>query len=223
MKVDAFGTGADLLWVMGFGNRADSRHERWFIERLVEAGYRVHAAELPTNDPAFEAGYVEPVRTYLADLDDPAVVTHSMGGLVTAHVQPDRPVVYLSPWWGTDLPGAIRPLLRLPVTWRILPSGISADGLGDLATAADVTAPSRVSPAWLRAMIRAQETLPPIDSEDVVLYSPDDATVSVAAIREHADTDQLETYRGGHELFASADREDHVERVLDHLDGREGA
>lgn len=217
MKVDIFGDGDDLLWVMGLGNQADSRHERWLIDRLVDAGYRVHAAELPTNDPDFTAGYVQPVDSYLADLDDPAVVTHSMGGLVTVHVGPDRPVLYLSPWWGTDLPPLARPLLRIPTTRRIIPSGISPDGVGELATAEDVTAPGRLSPAWLRAMVDAQDALPPLEQDDFVLYSPDDETVSVDAIRAHAGPDQRETYEGGHELFASADRESHVERLVDRL------
>lgn len=215
MKVDIFGDGdEDLLWVMGFGNRADSRHERWFVDRLAEAGYRVHAAELPTNSAAFEADYLDPVRSYRADLGDHALLCHSMGGLVTAHLQPDQPVVYLSPWWGSELPLALRPLLWLPTSLRILPAGIEPEGLGELATAEDVTAPSRVSPAWLRTMLDAQASLPAIDEADVVFYSPEDPVVDTDAIREHAAEHQLRPYQGGHELFASADRERHVERVL---------
>lgn len=218
MQVDVFGDGdADLLWVMGFGNRADSRHERWFVDRLVGAGHRVHAAELPTNGTDFEADYLDPVRSYRADLGDHALVSHSMGGLVTAHLRPDQPVVYLSPWWGSDLPAPLRPLLWLPTTLRILPSGIDPEGLGGLATAEDVTAPSRVSPGWLSTMLEAQSALPAIGEEDVVFYSPSDPVVSVDAIREHAAEHQRRPYEGGHELFASANRERHVERVLAEL------
>ena len=39
MQVDAFGEGEDLVWVMGWGNVADSRHERWLIDQFVDAGY----------------------------------------------------------------------------------------------------------------------------------------------------------------------------------------
>jgi len=215
MKVDTFGDGDDLLWVMGFGNEVESRHERWFVDYLVESGYRVHAIELPTNDPDFEGSYVRPVGSYLGDLEDPVVAAHSMGGLVTAYLRPEARVAYLSPWWGTDLPTSLRLLLGLPTTLRVLPSGVSADGLGDLATEADATAPGRVSPAWLRAMVRAQSALPAIDPDDTVFYSPDDEVVSVEAIRDHADPDRLETYEGGHELFASEGREAHAERVVE--------
>lgn len=99
MQFDAFGdpSDPDLLWVMGWGNRVDSRHERWFVDRLVDAGYRVHAAEVPTNGTDFEADYLAPVRAYRADLGNLRVVSHSTGGLVVAHLEPAEPAVYLSP------------------------------------------------------------------------------------------------------------------------------
>lgn len=223
MHIDAFGAeeDSDLVWVMGFGNKADSRHERWLIDQLVAAGYQVHAVELPTNNPDFDAGYRQPVRTVLEDLQDPSILSHSMGGLVTAHLGPDAPTVYLSPWWGTDLPGPLRILLRVPTTLRFLPSGVSAEGLGELADPADVTAPGRVSPAWLRTMVEAQAALPPIDPEATVFYSEQDEVVDVDAIRDNTEPDQRELYDSGHELFSSAGREAHVERVIEALDSRE--
>lgn len=221
MHVETVGDGDPLLWVMGWGNVADSRHERWLIDRFVDAGYCVHAAELPTNDPDFRGEYVRPVRSYLADLTDPAVVAHSMGGLTTAHVGPDRPVVYLSPWWGMDdseLP-AIAPLLfRIPTTRQFVPNPSDPAALGDLATAADQTSPDRISPKWISAMRRAHETLPPIDPDDVVFYTPGDEVVDPDAIEAHTDPDQRRVYEGGHEPFASTDREAIVDDVLAELD-----
>jgi len=221
MQVDTFGEGEPLLWVMGWGNVADSRHERWLIDQFVDAGYRVHAAELPTNDPDFEGEYVRPVRSYVDDLDDPALVAHSMGGLTTCHVQPDQPVVYLSPWWGmddSDLP-AIAPLLfRIPTTLQFIPNPGDPSALGDLATEEDDTGPDRISPKWISAMRRAHETLPPIKAEDVVFYTTSDEVVDPDAIEAHASEDQLRPYEGGHELFASSGREEYVEAVLAELD-----
>jgi len=223
MQVDTTGSGDPLVWVMGWGNVADSRHERWLIDRFVDAGYRVHAIELPTNSPDFEGDYVQPVRSYLADLNDPALVAHSMGGLTTAHVQPDRPVVYLSPWWGTDQSdGGLlgRLLFSIPTSYPFVPNPGSPEALGDLATAEDSTSPDRISPNWIGAMTRAQASLPPIDEDDVVFYTPDDDVVDPDAIEAHTSEAQRRTYDGGHELFASAGREEYAEAVLAELERR---
>ncbi|MEF8774765.1 MAG: alpha/beta fold hydrolase [Halobacteriales archaeon] len=222
MNVDVFGDGTDLVWLMGWGNQADGRHERWFVDRLVEGGYRVHAIELPTNGADFEADYLDPVRAYRAEVDDHALVTHSMGGLVAAHLRPDRPVVFLSPWWGLGeaAPDVARVIGKLPLAARVVPTPMDPEALGKLAEPRDHTAPDRLSPAWLGTMVAAQKTLPPIDPDDAVFYSPADPVVDTAVIEEHAAEARLEPYDGGHELFASADRAEHVERVLDALDSR---
>lgn len=223
MHVETVGSGDPLVWVMGWGNRADSRHERWLVDRFADAGYRVHAVELPTNSPDFRGDYVEPVRSYIADRDDPAVVAHSMGGLTTAHVGPDAPVVYLSPWWGTDQGDSgllARLLFAIPTSYPIIPNPGSPAALGELATERDSTSPDRISPKWIDAMMRAQESVPPIDADDVVFYTPSDTVVDPGAIEAHASSDQRRTYEGGHELFASAGREEYVEDVLAALDRR---
>ena len=199
---------------MGWGNQADSRHERWFIEQFVDAGYEVHAIELPTNGTDLERDYLGPVRDYRADLPSHTVICHSMGGLVTAHLRPDTPVVYLSPFWGLEFPSVLTPLLWLPVSRPFLPSGVAPGPLGELATAEDATAPKSVSPKWLRTMTKAQATLPDLKESDVVFYSPTDVVVDTTAIVEHADSEQLHQYDGGHELFSSAGRDEYVDRVL---------
>lgn len=221
VQVDTFGSADEnpLVWVMGFGNEADSRHERWLIDQFVDAGYRVHAVELPTNDTDFEGGYLGPVRELVTELDDPVLVAHSMGGLVTAHLQPTHPVVYLSPWWGMDIPAPLRPILHFPTTLRVLPAGIDAGVLGELAEPGDSTAPARLSPAWLRAMVDAQSSMPPIDEDAPVFYTPDDELLSVAAIRERTVPDQRHPYEGGHESFSSRNRDEIADRIITALDG----
>lgn len=222
MNVDTFGDGEDLLWVMGWGNRADSRHERWFVDRLVDAGYRVHAVELPTNGTDLVRDYLDPLRSYREEVGDHSLVSHSMGGLVTAHLQPDQPAVYLSPWWGmADEQGLVeRLVLSLPVSRPFIPAPVEPELLGGLAEEQDATAPSKMSPAWVRTMAAAQDSLPDVDPDDVVFYSSDDEIVSPGAIEAHAAADQLERYDGGHELFASEGREAAAERVVDALDER---
>jgi len=219
VRTDVFGEGRDLLFVMGWGNTVDSRHERWFVDYLVEAGFRVHAMEVPTNGTAFDADYLAPVRSYRADIGDHLVLSHSTGGLVVAHLRPDEHAVYLSPWWGMAGDSTLAGLLaRLPTDRPLLPAGIDPSGLGELAERCDLTAPDRASPAWLRTMGGAQESVPPIDDGDVVFCSLRDRVVSVRAIGEHASADQVELYDGGHELFASSGRESHAERVVAALD-----
>lgn len=221
MQFDRFGheDGRDLLWVMGWGNRTDSRHERWLIDRLVEAGHRVHAAEVPTNGTDFEADYLAPVRAYREDLGDHRLLSHSTGGLVLAHLQPSTPAVYLSPWWGQggETPAIADLLFRLPISTPFIPTPVDPSALGELASQADVTAPARLSPAWMATMRDAQADLPPVSPDDEVFYSPDDEVVSPAAIEAHMDPDQRHPYDGGHEFFASADREAILEDVLDAL------
>lgn len=219
MQTDTFGDGPPLVWVMGWGNTVQSRHERWFTDRLADAGYRVHVVELPTNGTDFEREYVRPVSEYLDALEEPAIVAHSMGGLTVAHVQPDQPVVYLSPWWGMKgIPTIGKVLFKIPTAYRILPFEISPDQLGSHATDADATAPTRVSPKWIDAMHRAQQSLPPIDDGDVVFYTTADTIVSVEAIEAHTTPEQRRTYDGGHELFSSGGREEYVVDVLAELD-----
>ncbi|NHN41196.1 alpha/beta hydrolase [Halorubellus sp. JP-L1] len=218
MQVDAFGSDRDLAWVMGWGNVVESRHERWFVDRLVDAGYRVHAVELPTTTPDFQRDCVAPVREFLDGLDDPVVLAHSMGGLALAHADPDPPAVYLSPWWGMhDLPIVVEPLLALPVATPFLPISVDPEDLGGLATAADATAPNRVAPKWIQTIRAAQRSLPDLDPEDHVFYTPTDRVVDPRAIEAHAPEDQRTAYDGGHELFASERRDEYVQWVLDAL------
>ncbi|WP_227133738.1 alpha/beta fold hydrolase [Halorubellus salinus] len=227
MQVDTFGEGRDLVWVMGWGNVVDSRHERWFVDRLVDADYRVHALELPTTTPDFQRDCVAPVREYLDDLatsedatDEYAVLAHSMGGLALAHADPDPKAVYLSPWWGMhDVPIVLEPLLALPVTRPILPFTVAPEDLGELATSEDATAPSRIAPKWIQTIRAAQRSLPALDDADHVFYTPDDDVVDPRAIEQHAPESQRTTYDGGHELFSSEGRDEYVQWVLEELPG----
>lgn len=218
MNFEVFGDedDPDLLWVMGWGNQTDSRHERWFVDGLVDAGFRVHTAEVPTNGTDFDADYLAPVREYRRGFGDHRLVGHSTGGLVVAHLAPDVPAVYLSPWWGLgeETPAVAHLLLRLPVSTPFVPATVEPSVLGDIATEADLTAPDRISPAWMRTMQRAHAELPPLKPSDAVFYCPDDRVVSPRAIEDHAREEQLHTYDGGHEFFACEDREAIFERVL---------
>lgn len=238
MQVDTFGSGMDLVWVMGWGNVVDSRHERWLVDQLVDAGYRVHAVELPTTTPDFRRDCVAPVREYLDDLDAGdagdgegesregddgqgyAVLAHSMGGLALLHADPDPKAVYLSPWWGMqDLPIVLEPLLALPIARPILPYGSDPGVLGSLATAEDDTGPDRIAPKWIQTVRDVQRSLPALKDTDHVFYAPDDEVVDPNAIERHAPESQRTTYDGGHELFSSGGRDEYVQWVIDELPG----
>jgi alpha-beta hydrolase superfamily lysophospholipase len=229
MQVDTFGSGMDLVWVMGWGNVVDSRHERWLVDELMDAGYRVHAVELPTTTPDFRRDCVAPVREYLDDLDANddandddayAVLAHSMGGLALLHADPDPKAVYLSPWWGMhDLPIVLEPLLALPIATPVLPYDSGPGALGSLATSEDDTGPDRIAPKWIQTVRDVQRSLPALDADDHVFYAPDDEVVDPTAIERHAPGSQRTTYDGGHELFSSAGRDEYVQWVLDELPG----
>ncbi|ELZ98831.1 hypothetical protein C440_00705 [Haloferax mucosum ATCC BAA-1512] len=209
----------DLLFVLGWGNKPTHRSVEWLIDRLAYEGYRVHAVELPTNGWDFDSQYVDPVRAYALDRDIDLVLSHSTGGLVAAHLDLAVRNVFLSPWWGMSfdgLDGLLFPLfVRMPTTRPFVPSGISRDALGELKLAAEVSdAPDNVSPAFLRTIHEAQQSLPPFNRRDVVFVSLSDRVVDVRAIGDRTPASNLVAYDGGHECFASEGRERTFSNVL---------
>ncbi|AKU07644.1 hypothetical protein ABY42_07755 [Haloferax gibbonsii] len=214
----------DLLFVLGWGNKPGHRSVEWLLDRLTYEGYHVHAVELPTNGWEFEGQYVSPVRAYAVDRDIDLVLSHSTGGLVAAHLDLAVRNVFLSPWWGTataGLDGLLLPVVRrLPTTRPFVPAGISRTDLGELKLAAELAdGPDNASPAFLRTIHGAQESLPPFRPDDVVFVSLSDRVVDVRAIGDRTPASNLVPYDGGHEFFASEGRERTLSVVLDALAG----
>ncbi|WP_199180617.1 alpha/beta hydrolase [Haloferax marisrubri] len=218
----------DLLFVLGWGNKPGHRSVEWLLDRLTYEGYHVHAVELPTNGWEFERQYVNPVRAYAVDRDIDLVLSHSTGGLVAAHLDLAVRNVFLSPWWGMAASGLDRLLLplvrRLPTTRPLVPSGISREDLGELKLAAELAdGPANASPAFLRMIHGAQESLPPFNPDDVVFVSLSDRVVDVRAIGDRTPSANLVPYDGGHEFFASERRERTLSMVFDALDGADAS
>jgi len=222
MEFDRFGDDADpdLLFVLGWGNRPGHAPVRWLINRLVENDYHVHAATLPVHVTNVSREWVRPVKKYATELDEPAVLAHSAGGLTVAHADIDaRTTTYLSPWWGFP-PATESPLLdllaRLPTDRRFLPSSIDdTQLLGEHATPQQIAdAPERVSPRFIRAVRRAHRRLPAAREDAVCFCSLSDRVVSTRAIGDRLDSEQIRLYDGGHELFTSRSREAHLDTLL---------
>ena len=214
----------ELVFVLGWANKPEYTNVRWLIDRLTDAGYRVHAIEIPRVVSDFEEEYLEPVAAYVADLGEYRFLGHSTGGLIGAFLDDPAPVtrVYLSPWWGLheDLQNPLVSVLsRLPTRRRILPVDFEADMLGDLAPPEQVEdVPERVAPTFLREAKRAQARLPPFSDDAVVFYTPEDPVVGADAIRERTPEANAVVYEGGHELFNSSAREDHLDTLLAAVD-----
>ena len=226
MQVRLFDDGAarDCLLVLGWGNRCRHEPVQWLVDRLAGT-YRVHAVELPTHITDFEAEWVGPLRSYVADLDEFPILAHSAGGLTAAHLDPEGVTnrVYLSPWWGSDLPmpdALVNAISRLPISKPIVPGGdLKREHLGDHATSEQVAdAPEAVSPAFLRTIGRAQRTLPPGRANAAAFCTLTDRVVDPRAVGGRLPADRIRLYDGGHELFSSSARERHVPTVLDALD-----
>ena len=221
MKSAVFGEaeGDDLLFVMGWSNRLEGENERWFIDRLANEGYRVHVIQLPTDIADFDREYLRPVQRY-HDAHEPSVVVgHSLGGLITAHLETDAARVYLAPWWGIYGLKHLRwqswIVPRLPIRTKVIPTNASREEIGAYVTDEQWAAlPKRISPVFITEVYRAQEERPPISDEDVVFCSLRDTIVSVNAIGEVATPDQIHLYDGGHELFSSASRRAATREVL---------
>lgn len=216
-----------LLFVMGFGNRLDGANERWLIDRLTDAGYRVRAVQLPTNVTDFERGYRRPVQR-IHDEEQPAVVlSHSLGGLVTAFLKTSAREVSLSPWWGiyeAKVSTWERWLVpRLPIRARVLPIKTRRAEIGERLPDSDwKRLPKRISPVFITEIYRAQERRPPIDDDAVVFVSAEETIVSLRAIGAAVSADRIRLFDGRHQLFSARGRQAAVEELLAVLAGAGG-
>lgn len=219
--------GPDLVWVLGWGNQHDHTNVEWLTEQLVDEGYCVHVATIPTVIDDFEAQYVAPVAAYVDDLDSFRLLSHSAGGLIAAYIDGAETTTFLSPFWGfqegqLDLD---KPLIDLgsllPLSKPIFPSGTaSREAMGELATDRELEAgPSRAAPSWLRECRTAHKNLPPIPDEAVVFCTLTEPVVSLKAIGKAVPSERVILYDGGHELFSSRSREDHLDTLLAVIDG----
>lgn len=210
----------DLVFVLGWANKPEYTNIRWLIDRLVDAGYRVHAIEIPRVVSDFDAEYLAPVAEYVRDLGEYRFLGHSTGGLIGTFLDDPEPVtrVYLSPWWGMhdDLQNPVVSMLsKIPTRRTILPVDFEGEMLGDLAPEEQVEdVPERVAPTFLREAGRAHARLPPFDDDAVVFYTPEDPVVSADAIRQRTPEANAVVYEGGHELFNSSSRDEHIDTLL---------
>jgi pimeloyl-ACP methyl ester carboxylesterase len=228
MKSEQYGPadGPDLVCVLGWGNRLHHENVQWLVNQFVADGYRVHAFEIPVVITDFEREYVAPIDRYIADLAEFRLVGHSAGGLTAAYLDGARTTTFLSPFWGfprgqVGVDDALLALAALvPLARPVLPSGTSTrDAIGELATERELReGPSRAAPTFIRESRQAHRDLPPIDEDAVVFCTLADPVVSTRAIGEAVPADRTVVYDGGHELFASRSREEHLETLLAAVD-----
>ncbi|OVE85486.1 alpha/beta fold hydrolase [Natronolimnobius baerhuensis] len=217
----------ELVFVMGWGNRWTHDNVSWLIDQLTDAGYRVHAFELPTNIEDFKTDWLEPIAEYVLEFDEEyQLLAHSAGALVAQALDGADNHVYLSPWWGfaetyPDL--LLEGVSRVPTTFPCIPvRGMDRDALGQQATDHQLaTMPRWISPAFVREIRHAQEELLAIDHDAVVFCSLRDPVVSLRPIGERVPAEHIVVYSGGHELFSSTARDHYLETVLATLE--EGA
>lgn len=213
----------DLVFVMGWGNRWTHENVSWLIGKLTEAGYRVHAFELPTNIDDFKADWLEPIAEYVLDLEEYQLLGHSAGALIGQALDGADNHVYLSPFWGYGERYS-EPLLEaashLNTTFPFLPAGeFDRNVLGEKATDHQLaTIPRWVSPTFVRETRHAQEELLTIDHDAVVFCSLADPVISLRPIGHRVPAEHVVLYNGGHELFSSPGRERYVELLLEALE-----
>jgi len=219
MEFTEFDEGGDrrLMFVLGWGNRTDHENVRWLVDELVDAGYVVDVGQIPVHISDFEREYLTPTQERYDTTAPDRILSHSTGGLITAHLDADVPRVYLSPWWGLADEGGLlqRLLVALPTSRPVIPVPDDPGALGDLATERQLAdGADYAAPAFLRTIVDAQERLPPFREDSVVFCSLQDRVVGVDAIGAHAPAARTVLYDGGHEFFTSSGRERTVEAVL---------
>ncbi|WP_114575778.1 alpha/beta fold hydrolase [Saliphagus sp. LR7] len=213
----------DLVFVMGWGNRWTHENVSWLIGSCANAGYRVHAFELPTNIDDFKADWLEPIAEYVRDLDAYQLLAHSAGALVAPFLDGAENHVYLSPWWGYGdaFPDRLLDLVgRVRTDFPFLPTGgFDREDLGERTTDHQLsTAPGWISPAFVRETRHAQRDLLEIDHDAVVFCSLRDPVISLRPIGERVPASHVVLYDGGHELFSSSARDQYVDAVLSALE-----
>jgi hypothetical protein len=227
MEFTEFDEGGDerVMFVLGWGNRVEHENVRWLVDELIEAGYVVDVGQIPLHISDFEREYLAPTQERYNVTNPDRILSHSTGGLITAHLDADVPRVYLSPWWGlADDPGLVqRVLVSIPTERPIIPIPDDPGAIGDLATEQQLEDGADYgAPAFFRTIVDAQERLPAFREDSVVFCSLQDRIVGVDAIGAHAPAARTVLYDGGHEFFSSSGRERTVEGVLAALaDGRE--
>ena len=214
---------ADLVFVMGWGNRWTHETVSWLLGHLTDAGYRVHAFELPTNIDDFKADWLEPVAEYVRDLEGYQLLGHSAGALIAQALDGADNHVYLSPWWGYGdaFPEPVLEAVSLvPTAFPCLPvGGMDREALGERATDHQLaTLPAWVSPAFVRETRHAQQDLLTIDHDAVVFCSLRDPVISLRPIGERVPAEHVVLYDGGHELFSAATRDRYVDLLLEALE-----
>lgn len=213
----------DIILVLGWGNRFEHDTVEWLVEQVVDADYRVHGFQLPTAISDFDAEWLDPVAATAESLKRYHLLTHSTGGLIGEFLPDPETKVHLSPWWGfhesLDMP-LVSLLAKLPVSWPLLPAGIEREALGEHVTEERMRdGPDRAAPTFLREAKHAQGRLPTFDEQCTsVFYMPEDEVVSVDAIEQRVPPRNRVIYQGGHELFSSASRTEHIDTVLAALD-----
>ncbi len=220
--------GPDLVCILGWGNRLHHENVQWLLDQFTDEGYRVHAFEIPVVVTDFEREYVAPVDRYVDDLGEYRLVGHSAGGLVAAYLDGAQ-TTFLSPFWRfpegqVGIDDALLDLVsRVPVAKPMLPTGTaSRSAIGELATERELReSPSRAAPTFIREARQAHRDLPPIDDDAVVFCSLADPVVSTRAIGRAVPAERTVVYDGGHELFASRSRDEHLDTLLAVVD--EGA
>ena len=211
---------SELVFVMGWGNRWTHENVSWLIGQLTDAGYRVHAFELPTNIGDFKADWLEPIAEYVVEFDEEyQLLANSAGALVAQALDGAENHVYLSPWWGySDAypEPVLEAVSKVPTTLPCLPvDEMDREALGERATDHQIaTTPSWVSPAFVRETRLAQQDLLTIDHDAVVFCSLRDPVVSLRPIGARVPAEHVVLYDGGHELFSSASRERHIDTLL---------
>jgi hypothetical protein len=210
----------DLLLLPGWGNRIDDSNMGWLVDLLVTAGFRVHAFEFPCNITDFHRECLQPIKDYQNTLGEHVILSHSMGGLVSAYLDAQRKTVYLSPWWGIFGEKVRRTLLSVFCSFKfstpVFPIDFIKDEVGDLATDTYwALLPKKVSPAFVREIVKAQRAMPALQQDHIVFCTLKDTIVNLKAVGER--TQNVFLYDGFHELFSSSTRDSYKDELLSAL------
>lgn len=216
------GEGKKVLFIHGYGGNIEQPGVKWLMNRFEDSGYSVTYIQLPTVINDFKEDILQPLRDVQDTLGDHVIVGFSIGALAAAYLNKQKSTIYMSPFWGINDRWAFKGLGTLlkviaNLNKPALKRHFEKEDAGPMAVDEDMNGiPDYVTPRTIHEMHSAHNNMPEPNKDDIMFYCPNDAVVSLKAIKRR-DIRKI-TFNGGHMFYLSRERDDIMDKVLSYVE-----